>query len=55
MCTSCFNNQLFCIYGFRTNVDEKREYFLKNIKQMIFVMAKYCVFFAVRSELSDII
>jgi hypothetical protein len=41
----------FCIYGFRMILSVNRDYYLNSINQLIFVMVKCGIFFAVRTEL----
>jgi hypothetical protein len=49
------NNSAFCIDGFRMIFDVNSDYFLNSVNQLIFVMVKCCVFFAVRAEFLNII
>jgi hypothetical protein len=52
---STINNSLFCVYGFHMISVYAGVISLNNINQLIFVMVKCCVFFAVRTELLNII
>jgi hypothetical protein len=44
-----------CLYGLLVILRINSDYFLNNIKQLIFVMEKRCVFFEARTELLNII
>jgi hypothetical protein len=52
MCTTCFKNQKFYFWGggFRMILRTNGYYFLKRIKQLIFVMVKCGVFYEVWTE-----
>jgi hypothetical protein len=45
----------FCIHGFRTILSVNSDFSLNSVNQLIFVMVKCGVFFAVRTELLNII
>jgi hypothetical protein len=49
------NNSSFCIYGFHMILTANSDYFLESVNQLIFVMVKCGVFFAVRTEFLNII
>jgi hypothetical protein len=49
------SNYEFRIYGFYMILSVKRDYFLNNVNQLIFVMVKCGVLFEVRTEFLNII
>jgi hypothetical protein len=46
---------MFCTYGFSVTLTVNWVYFPNSINQLIFVMVKYCVFFAVGIEFLNIV
>jgi hypothetical protein len=57
-CTTCFNNQqLFILYLWVSYDSHNKQliFSLNRINQLIFEMAEFCVFFAVRAEFLNII
>jgi hypothetical protein len=58
LCTICFNNQQFCILHRLVSYNSHKKTViisLNSVNQLIFVMVKCCVFFAVRTEFLNII